>query len=130
MNESKINLDHDTHAFEPGSRISGTIEWKLDTPPKHVELRLFWFTKGAGDQDVKIVDEMRVDQNEASVESYGRKQFSFLLPSGPFSFSGKLVSLIWALELVIPGVPETARVELVVAPGGREINLYDHAQAP
>jgi hypothetical protein len=126
MNESKITIDGDTRAFEPGATISGGYSWRADLPPKSVELRLFWFTRGKGDQDVRMVDEVRLDATSAMVDSIGDQRFSFNLPDGPYSFSGKLISLIWALELIVAGVKETQRVEFIVAPQGQELDLYGH----
>jgi hypothetical protein len=50
------------------------------------------------------------------------RPFSFRAPVFPSSFSGKLISLIWALELVLdPGGAEA--IELVIAPDGKELRL-------
>jgi hypothetical protein len=87
---------------------------------EQLELRLFWYTKGKGDRDVQIVDS-RAWANPALQE---RRDFRFTLPRAPYSFSGKLISLIWALELVEPRTGEEARVEFVMAPTGREILLH------
>jgi hypothetical protein len=45
------------------------------------------------------------------------------LPETPYSFSGRLISLLWALELVAPPSKTVGRQELVVAPGGQEVRL-------
>ena len=54
------------------------------------------------------------------------------LPEGPWSFNGLLVHLVWGLELVAEPGEHVARVDLTVAPGGREIQLqaaYDPVDA-
>ena len=53
----------------------------------------------------------------------GNRPFRFQLPDAPYSFSGKLISLIWAIEAVAEGIKEAARYEFVLAPEGREIEL-------
>jgi hypothetical protein len=54
------------------------------------------------------------------------REFRFRAPDFPPSFSGKLISLIWGLELVLePG--ESSAVELVIGPQGKELSL-DHAE--
>ena len=120
MSELKILLRNDRTAFRPGERIEGVAGWRLDRVPKSIELRLFWFTRGKGTEDVSVVHRLRFD----SPQLEEGRPFSFDLPSEPYSFSGELISLIWALELVVEPDEESARVELVVAPNGREIRLH------
>jgi hypothetical protein len=62
---------------------------------------------------------MRLDNPNA----VGWKDFSFTLPEGPYSFSGQLISLVWALELTCSPGSETFRQEITVSPTGREITL-------
>ncbi len=125
MNDCQLVLNKNTLSFEPKEKIEGKVSWHLESPPQFVELRLFWFTKGFGDQDVRIVEELRLNSKEQVIDVCGDEEFSFNLPDGPYSFSGQLVSLIWAFELLVDGVKETKRVEFIVAPRGEEINLYD-----
>ena len=125
MNELKILLRDERTNYCPGDTIEGVAGWRLEKPPKSVELRLFWFTRGKGTEDVGIVNQMNFP--EPQLEE-GRK-FSFTLPPEPWSFSGQLVSLIWALELVAEPGEQSTRVELVVSPSGQEIQLRQHAGA-
>jgi hypothetical protein len=53
----------------------------------------------------------------------GRGGFRFKLPDSPYSFSGKLVSLAWAIEAVAQPGERSARAEIVIAPGGKEVRL-------
>jgi hypothetical protein len=50
-----------------------------------------------------------------------RRSFSLQLPEGPYSFSGKLISLAWALELVAEPGSRASRIEITVSPTRREI---------
>jgi hypothetical protein len=117
MNTLRIETREGRTAFRPGDEIVGTASWELAKPPKAVELRLFWFTRGKGTTDVKVAQAVAFEyprENE-------RRDFRVRLPDAPFSFSGKLVSLIWALELVaLPGNDST-RLELVMSPTASEI---------
>jgi len=125
MSALKILLREDRTRFRPGETMDGVAGWQLDQPAKSLELRLFWFTKGKGTEDMQIVQTVRFEtpQNDEA------RRFSLKLPDMPFSFSGQLVSLIWALELVvIPGDLMT-RLEIVVSPTGEEILLHSHASA-
>jgi hypothetical protein len=125
MSELKILLRDERKSFRGGETVEGGAGWRLEKPPTSAELRLFWFTRGKGTEDVSVVNRMRFD---APQQEEGRK-FSFTLPAEPWSFSGQLISLIWALELVADPGGHTARVELVVSPSGQEILLHQNAGA-
>ena len=120
MSELKILLRDEQTSFRPGETVEGVAGWRLDGLPDSVELRLFWFTRGKGTEDVSVVNLVRFDS--PGLEE-GRR-FTFTLPLEPYSFSGQLVSLIWALELVVEPGEQSARVEIVVSPSGREILLH------
>ena len=117
MDLIEIHLDHDGVAYTPGESISGTVTWQLDAPATGVEVRLFWYTRGKGTTDVQVVKAQQFD----APGSTGRRAFKFVLPEEPYSFSGKLISLIWALEAVVQPGERLQRLELVVAPLGREV---------
>jgi len=125
MSQLKIAVCDDRVQFCPGDEIVAAAWWKLDRPPKSVEARLFWFTRGKGTQDVNIVETVRFDNPQIEEAKPAR----FRLPGAPYSFSGKLVSLIWALELVAEPGNESARVELTVSPTGQEILLHNRGAA-
>lgn len=128
MKTATITTKFDNRAFVPGEKISGTVSWQSQESLESAGLRLFYYTEGKGTQDVKIVDELSLS-NVASSES---REYAFDLPNGPFSFSGKLVSVRWALELVLEPGGHAERLEIVLSPTGAEIDLYanEHAQAP
>jgi hypothetical protein len=45
------------------------------------------------------------------------------LPWGPYSFSGKLISLIWAFELIALPSEDSIRQEIVIGPDAREVQI-------
>lgn len=111
-------------SFRPGDDVSGRAWWQLDQQPKDVVARLFWYTQGKGTQDVVVVQE----ETFPAPLGQDQRKFSFRLPEGPFSFSGSLISLIWAVEVVaLPG-DESGRVEIVVSPTGDEIRVVPMAE--
>jgi hypothetical protein len=55
--------------------------------------------------------------------SSGSRRFAFKVPEGPYSFSGKLITLAWALELVQLPNQATTRLDLLVSPLVTEIDL-------
>lgn len=106
-------------SFRPGDDVSGRAWWQLDRPPEEIVARLFWYTQGKGTQDIVIVQEEAFPAPGAR----DRREFSFCLPEGPYSFSGNLISLIWAVEVVAMPGEEAARVELTVSPTGDELRV-------
>lgn len=102
--------------FRPAGEISGTVSWTLDRDPDALELRLFWHTESEGFTDVEITDCRRFDRPGRS----GERDFSFTLPDSPYSFSGKLFKLRWALELVTLPAGVSHRIPLVVSPAPDE----------
>ena len=105
--------------YLPGDAVSGSVEWSLDIDPKSAEVRLFWYTKGKGTQDVGIVQAQSFE-NPKRADS---RSFSFTLPLGPYTFSGKLISVIWALEMIVEPGSQAIRQEIIVSPTLREVLL-------
>jgi hypothetical protein len=119
MNQVKIGLRENHKTLEPGEELRGAAAWKCDVAPRAVEVRLLWFTRGRGTGDVGMVDQMRFELPQAEQAL----PFQFNLPEAPFSFSGKLITLVWAVEVVLEPSKDSARVEFVMAPEGKEISL-------
>jgi len=119
MTELSIELTEDRTGFAPGEEMRGTVTWSTESPGEKIELRLFWFTRGKGSEDAGIVETIPFDQPSP----HETRPFRFRLPAGPYSFSGQLVSLVWALELVANGSKTVARREIEVGPDRREVRL-------
>ena len=119
----QIETEAGANAFLPGETIKGTVSWQLDPPLTNVELRLIWYTEGKGDQDLQIVEATEF-QTPGIVD---RRGFTVRLPDGPYSFSGKLISVLWALEVVAQPQDRAGRLPITVSPTRREIVL---PQAP
>lgn len=123
MEPLQIHLRDDKTTYAPGETVEGTIQWNLEANPHSLELALFWYTAGKGTRDVGVVNSLKFDAPGA----LGQKDFAFDLADGPYSFSGKLISLIWAIELTcLPG-GESVRREFVLSPTGHEILLGTHS---
>ncbi len=106
-------------SFRPGDTVEGTVRWQLPEPPASVELRLFWSTVGKGDQDVEVVETVPF----GSPAAMDRRTFRVRLPEGPYSFSGKLITLTWALEAVAQPGDRAAHVEITMSTTGEELQL-------
>jgi hypothetical protein len=119
MNDLQIHVADGAATFRPGEEVRGTASWSLEEDPKSVELRLFWRTEGKGTQDVGVAETVRFE----GAGQQDRRDFHLRLPPAPYSFSGKLVSLVWALEVVAEPGSFAGRQDIVVSPTGREIVL-------
>ena len=120
MSWIQIETTDGVTSFRPGDVVEGKAFWRLDPPPESVELRLFWYTEGKGDQDVGIVETIPY----AGPAAEDRRSFQLRLPEGPYSFSGKLISLVWAIEVVAQPGDRVGRCEITVSPTGGEIRLH------
>jgi hypothetical protein len=119
MEWMRIETRDGVNAFLPGETVEGTVGWHCDVPAKSVELRLLWYTEGKGDQDVTVVESV-------PLPNPGRDEvrpFQIRLPAGPFSFSGRLISLVWALEAVAEPGSRAERLPITVSPTRQEILL-------
>lgn len=119
MTQIAIQPDDNRTGFEPGETISALIEWSLADQPDSIELRVVWNTVGKGTTDVGIEHAIMIDSPNQS----DSRRVDVPLPKAPYSFSGKLVSLVWALELVVSPSGESYRREITIAPGGSEVEL-------
>jgi hypothetical protein len=119
MDRIRIETRDGANAFLPGETVEGTVGWHFDAPARNVELRLLWYTEGKGDQDVTIVE--IVPYGNPGTE--GIRAFHLRLPAGPFSFSGKLISLLWALEAVAEPGGWAERLPITVSPTRQELLL-------
>jgi len=115
----QIHIDGEQTAYRPGETINGSVSWSLPVPPAQVSVELFWTTRGKGQVDSEVVQSRQIKHPPAS----GQERFTLKLPNGPYSFSGKLVSVLWGLRLMIHPSQEQAQVNLTVSPTGQEINL-------
>src|SRR5437016_2622761 len=137
----QIHIDEDRTAFRPGETIAGEVSWSLPVAPAQISLELFWTTRGKGQVDSEVVQSIQFKHPSAS----GDERFALKIPNGPFSFSGKLVSLLWGVRLVIhpsqeqapsswhipaPAAevrpiihPSQAQAQVTISPTGQEINL-------
>jgi hypothetical protein len=111
------NLTH----FRPGEEISGAVLWEGTEKPKLAEVRLLWFTRGKGTEDVSVV----ATESFSDPQPGDTRTFRFALPDAPYSFNGKLISLTWAVEFVLKPGNHAERIEIVVGPNGEEIRLSE-----
>jgi hypothetical protein len=116
-----ISIEPNTRQFEPGATITARVQWSDLRDNDRLVVRLFWFTTGKGDRDIEIVSEVPLQATGTS----GQEVVKLTAPAWPFSYSGKMVSIQWAIEVVrLPG-EDAQTVELVIAPDGRARSPYE-----
>lgn len=113
MIELRLNKDQ----FVPGQEISGEVSWSDLKESARIELRLIWYTAGKGTRDLEVVNVQPIDPAQVD----GSQQFQLRAPDFPFSFSGKLISLVWAVEAVVLPSGNASTVPITIGPGGVEV---------
>lgn len=121
MSTLSIETTDGRTAFEPGEEIELDLQWELDEAPETLELRLVWNTSGKGTTDIEVARTAPIEEPSAS----GQIRKTIRLPRSPYSFSGKLVAILWALELVALPKEESTRLEIVIGPGNEEVRFGD-----
>ena len=114
-------LDPGQKNVQPGTVLEGEILWDLETAPRTLRLRLGWWTSGKGDRDEHVVAE----QEWPSPAAIGKESFALSIPVAAVpSFSGRLVSVEWGLQLSARGIRLDDVVEsVIVSPLLREIDI-------
>ncbi len=116
---SVVQIYEERVNFAPGEQITGLIS--LDEG-QEAELQLLWFTEGKGNKDSSVVQRQPITD--------GATSFQFKIPANATpSFSGRFISLVWALKLVAKrrGLQlkgrEMERVRVIVSPTGEELTF-------
>lgn len=118
MSSIEVRLNSDT--VSPGDAVTGTVTWSLDSSRvAKVAIRLFWFTQGKGSEDLEVVEEKVVDSPALS----SSETFSFTAPAFPWSYSGTLMAITWAVEAAVDPGGEAGRASFTLGPDGREVTL-------
>lgn len=120
MIDLKVSLQSDV--CSPGQTLKGEVAWSANAEGgKSVSIRLIWFTEGKGDRDYKMVDSIEVPLSSSSAGT----PFEFVVPHRPLSFSGRLISLKWAVEAVAMPFYQSELAEFKLTIDSAEITLSD-----
>ncbi len=116
----RINLDKTSGNYRPGEAIAGSVRW-VDLPAStlRIDVRLIWYTVGKGSRDLEVV----VNRSVSKPAAEGQQAFEFAAPARPNSFSGTLISLLWAIEVIEFPDQEAEQLEISITPTGSEIIL-------
>lgn len=104
----------DSAAIEPGGTISGRVAWH--GAGSSLVVRLSWETRGKGDQDTGVVAETTLP-----VTGQTEARFTLTAPFQPFTFSGKLISIVYFVTAKVAG--RESKTEIVIAPNATEVVL-------
>ena len=117
----RLGLRENRTSYRLGDTLGGAILWEGTGKPKSAEVRLLWFTRGKGTEDVSVL----ATETFSDPQPGDTRTFEFVLPDSPYSFNGKLISLTWAVEFVLEPGNHAERIEFVVSPSGEEIRLSE-----
>ena len=109
--------------IQPGGEIRGTLHWSSDQDLKAIKLRLSWSTEGKGSGDSGTAHQDTLDNPPRR----GSQDFVLYAPEAPYSFSGKVVSLIWSVGARAEPSGETVWEAVTISPTGEEIVLHKNA---
>ena len=119
MSMIQVTMTETSRYCLPAMEIDGSVAWQTESDPERIDVRLIHYTQGKGTQDVVIAGE----ESWQAPGSSGTREFRFRLPDQPYSFSGKLISLVWAVEAVLQPSRDSAMQTFEMSPGGQEIQL-------
>jgi hypothetical protein len=119
MKRMSLELADARTKYRPGEMLEGVAFWELEAAPRSIEVRLYWRTQGKGTVDLEIVRSVKFQD----VGAKDRRPFGIELPPGPYSVSGKLISILWGVELVAEPKGDSDNVEITISPTGEEVRL-------
>ncbi len=119
MSEISVILKDRKTAYAPGEMVRGAAYWTFtgEDDPESVEVRLFWRTEGKGSTDTEIV----ASKAFTTPGRVDRRDFELAIPKGPYSFAGKLIAIIWSVEIVAEPGAQAGREDIVVSPSGEPV---------
>ncbi|MBC8011870.1 MAG: DUF3592 domain-containing protein [Burkholderiales bacterium] len=107
--------------FAPGETLVFTLSRDASAPPGSLTVQLGWFTEGKSTRDTAIAWSEYLSDLAPGAD----RSFEVRLPETPWSFSGKLVSVAWRLEVLDAKREPLIAVPLVIGPGGQSVTLTE-----
>ncbi|SRR5258706_16121062 len=93
-----ITLRNSDVRFKPNGRVEGLLSWDPASAPAWLEVRLVWHTEGKGTREVMVVG--RVPLTDVRVGN--QRTFSFTLPDMPYTYHGRILSILWSIDVFGP----------------------------
>lgn len=95
---ASIDLGREDGRHFPSEAVGGTVQWSLPAVPLSAAVRVRWRTEGKSwPEDSGVAG---IERFEA-LQAVDRRSFQFTLPPTPYSYSGKVLSIVWRVELVV-----------------------------
>lgn len=89
--------------------MDGSASWNLVGPPAWLEIRLAWHTEGKGTKEVLVVGRERF----RGVSAQDQRTFALSLPEMPYTYHGRIVSILWSVDVFGPSRRFWRREELL-----------------
>lgn len=105
--------------YRPGETIRGELLWDLSQEVQDITINIFWYTNGIGEQDSEIA----VTEKISMPLQKGRQSFEIELPLAPYSYTGQITELQWAIEATTMKDKVKDVKEFSMTPDKREIVL-------
>ncbi len=121
----ELQLSDETTAYRPGDVVRGTLRWSAEESPRLLAAQLVWWTEGKGNRDAAVGTRQEWEYPQAE----GEYSFELTAPAGPLTYHGRLISILWAVEVVAEKPEGSARTEVTMSPTGEPITL-DAADDP
>ncbi len=112
-------------AFRPGDTVAGTVIVSAmeDVECNGLQIEVGWRTEGRGTRDSVVVDQRTAFRGKLEAGRTLEFPFDAKLPDGPWSYEGKLLRIVWQVE-VKASIPwardESFSASFVVAPAERD----------
>jgi hypothetical protein len=120
---SSLQVQLDREWVRPGGTVRARLHWELDDRPDKLVVRLLWYTEGRGTRDVGVIAEEELAFSGLT----GDTEVELAVPEGPYSFSGRLITLRWVVELAVEPEGEAEQAPLVVGPTPVPVQLVGSA---
>ncbi len=88
-----LNLRLQQTEWTAGEWLSGTVTWMGQKSPQEIQIAIAWRTEGRGTVDTAKLHEISFTPSGGNF----RYQIS---PTGPYSYDGQLIRVIWEVSAV------------------------------
>ena len=119
MDKISIKLKDGKISYHPGEKILGELEWDLTQEVQDIAINIFWYSEGIGEQDSEIAETEII---KSPIKS-DKQSFEMELPMAPYTYSGNITSLKWAIEATTLEDKVKDIKEFSMTPGNKEIVL-------
>lgn len=87
--------------FRPGDSVSGYVAYSSteNVAYKKLIVRIKWRTEGRGDTDESVLTTIEEVEGTLVAGTVKTVPFSTVLPSEPWSFSGRYVAVVWGVDV-------------------------------